>query len=92
MRDSLPKSGPWKNETAFVNLDSVKSTGSHWVCFKKRNKDVIYFDSFGNLSPPSELMKYLGVGSVQYNHERFQTFSTYNCGHLCIQFLHNNNG
>lgn len=89
MRDSLPKTGPWKNESAIVNLDSKESAGTHWCCYRKRNKETLYFDSFGNLSPPSDIMKYLGDGIIKYNHERFQKLS-YNCGQLCLHFLINN--
>ena len=27
------------------------------------------------------------VDEVKYNHERYQDFDTYNCGHLCLKFL-----
>lgn len=87
MRNNLPKSGPKKYESAIVNLDDKNGPGTHWVAYNKKNNDVIYFDSFGNLRPPPELMKYLGVGRVKYNHKQYQNFDTTNCGHLCLKFL-----
>ncbi|KAK9731983.1 hypothetical protein QE152_g13195 [Popillia japonica] len=45
MRDSLPKI-PYKNECAVINLDSVKNSGTHWVCYCKEGNTVHYFDSF----------------------------------------------
>ena len=57
MRDSLPKK-PLINESAIVNLDSTSGPGTHWVCYKKRKNKVKYLDSFGNLKPPNELIKY----------------------------------
>jgi len=40
-----------------------------------------YFDSFENLQPPREVVKYLGH-KIQCNYGRVQDFDTYNCGHL----------
>ena len=91
MRDDLPKNGSNKKETAIINLDDKDSDGSHWVCFKKINNRINYFDSFGNLKPPKELVQYFGRGSkIYYNHDRFQQYNTFECGHLCLNFLYNN--
>lgn len=59
MRDSLPHS-VHVNECAIINLDSISGPGTHWVCYKKLGSLVEYFDSFGNLRPPIELIKYWG--------------------------------
>lgn len=48
---------------------------------------VMYFDSFGNLQPPTDLMKYLGADTVEYNPIRYQEYNTVICGHLCLEFL-----
>ena len=88
MRNDLPKSGPLKYESAILNLDDKDGPAAHWVAYKKRNNQVIYFDSFGNLQPPRDLIKYLGVCStVKYNYERYQDHDTVICGHLCLKFL-----
>lgn len=87
MRNDLPESGPRKYESAIVNLDDKDGPGTHWVAYKKSGNDVVYFDSFGNLRPPKNLMEYLGVGSVKYNHENYQNYDTVVCGHLCLKFL-----
>jgi hypothetical protein len=88
MRDTLPLK-PHKNESAVVNLDSVQSHGTHWVAYKKKNKKVHYFDSFGNLPPPKELIFYLKDCEINYNYKRYQRINSYNCGHLCLDFLIN---
>lgn len=90
MRDGLPKI-PHKNETAIVNLDSKYGSGTHWVCYIKKGKQVFYFDSFGNLRPPLEILRYFGANvGIQYNYERKQGFNSVVCGHLCLEFLKSN--
>lgn len=87
MRDTLPASGPLQRESGIVNLDENAGPGTHWVAYKKTGRKVMYFDSFGDLQPPNELMSYFNVGSVNYNYERYQEFDTIVCGHLCLKFL-----
>lgn len=89
MRNAMPISGPRYRESVIINLDDAEGPGTHWVAYRKRGDNVVYFDSFGDLQPPLELMIYLGVDNVRYNHERYQDYNTYNCGHLCLQFLSN---
>lgn len=89
MRDSLPKT-PNKHECGIVNLDSKFGTGTHWVSYKKSENKINYFDSFGNLHPPYELVKYFGPSAkITYNYERIQSFDSVVCGHLCLKFLCN---
>lgn len=85
MRDELPKI-PRSKECGIINLDSSENQGTHWVAYAKINNYVIYFDSYGNLKPPAELIKYLG-SNIHYNYENIQKDHPYNCGHLCIKFL-----
>lgn len=90
MRDKLPKK-VWKNECGIVNLDISSGSGTHWTAYYKRtnklNKNYVeYFDSFGNLRPPPEIISYLG-NRICYNHTPYQTYNTVNCGHLCLDFL-----
>lgn len=92
MRDELPRDGPWRKESAVVNLDSIHGTGTHWVAYRKDGDSVNYYDSFGDLSPPLELVQYLYKGvtparEITYNYDRQQDFNTVWCGHLCLKFL-----
>lgn len=87
MKDELPKN-IWKNETAIINLDKSSGPGTHWVCYKKLLNSVYYFDSYGNIPPPKELIKYFGSKlKVYYNHNREQPDNSLICGHLCLEFL-----
>lgn len=85
MRDELPKNTE-DIECGIVNLDSSKNEGTHWVAYVKLFNYCEYFDSFGDLKPPKELIKYL-KSNVTYNYSRYQSFDTSNCGHLCLKFL-----
>jgi hypothetical protein len=91
MLDTLPKGGPWKNEQSVVNLQRSSGKGSHWVAFAKHSESVYYFDSFGNLPPPPELIMYWKMSGrrvrVQYNYKRKQPFNSVQCGALCLRFL-----
>lgn len=84
--DKLP-STPKTRESAVVNLDFERNPGTHWTCYKKVNKSVFYFDSFGNLPPPLQLRKYFKGCDIKYNYNREQAFDAFNCGHLCLKFL-----
>lgn len=85
MRDGLPRK-PYQIECGVVNLDSSKNSGTHWVAYGKLNHYIEYFDSYGNLKPPKELIKYLG-SNIQYNYDNLQRNNLYICGHLCLKFL-----
>lgn len=87
MCDTLPKR-PLENESCIVNLEPSSRSGSHWVAIHKRGKHAYYFDSYGDLRPPREIKLYLrDCSSIQYNYERYQSFNSVICGHLCLQFL-----
>lgn len=87
MRNELPMK-PHKREAAIVNLDDKDGPGTHWVAYKKNYNDVMYFDSFGDLQPPIDLIDYFGVGStIKYNYQQYQDYDTVICGHLCLNFL-----
>lgn len=92
MIDELP-TNTHVNECGIVNLDKKSNDGSHWVAYIKNKNHVMYFDSFGNLKPPVQLVNYFyrnGVKSISYNYNKFQKYNSYNCGHLCLMFLYEN--
>jgi hypothetical protein len=88
-RNSLPRK-PWSYECGILNLDTVEGGGTHWTAYIKDHEDAYYYDSFGNLSPPKELISYLHSSSVYYNRQQDQQFGTVICGQLCLQFLYLN--
>lgn len=87
MKNKLP-SKPRNFESIIVNLDNDFGNGTHWVAIKKLNNYALYFDSYGNLNPPLEIVKYLGTNTIiKYNSNTYQPYNTIICGHLCLAFL-----
>lgn len=86
MIDTLPNR-PKEHESAIVNLETSLEEGSHWVCYIKEKNMVNYFDSFGNLKPPPQLLTYLKGLKIFYNRHRYQEWNTPFCGHICLQYL-----
>lgn len=86
MKDNLPTRTK-RIECGIVNLDDSINEGTHWVAYVKLKKYCEYFDSFGNLKPPKELIEYLNTNNIYYNYDRYQNFNAINCGHLCLSYL-----
>lgn len=87
-RDNLPKHCR-KHECGVINLDDFEGQGTHWTAYYKNGNKCHYFDSFGNLQPPIEFIKYIDDKcTIYYNYKKYQNYNTYICGHLCIQFLY----
>lgn len=90
MRDRLI----WKKKTNgkecwILNHGSSRTDGTHWTALAKINNVAFYFDSFGKLPPPIEVIDYLGSNiRLYYNTEKYQSYGTTICGHLCLRFLH----
>lgn len=92
MRDGLPRTSPKTNEMGVINLDSESGPGTHWVAYGKKGGVCTYFDSFGDLKPPSEFLDYMsGFARIKYNYDNLQPFNSIICGHLCLYFLCNYN-
>ena len=61
MRDTLPLH-PFSVECGIVNFNIPNQPGSHWVCYYCNKIDIIYFDSYGQITPV-EIQRYLKTGS-----------------------------
>lgn len=86
MRNTLPRNTPPAlYERGVVNLDIDK--GTHWCAYRKNKNVVISFDSFGSIPPPREVLEYFRGNDIIYNHDAFQSYNSYICGHLCLLFL-----
>lgn len=90
MRDTLSmKRRPAIHECWILNHGSSNTDGTHWTALAKNCNTALYFDSFGRLPPPLEVLDYLGDDvNLYYNVKRYQNYGTTICGHLCLRFLH----
>jgi len=88
MHNMLSTSGAHRNESDIVNLDDATGPGTHWVAYAKRNNRVVYFNSFGNLRPPKELVQYFGnddrVQSHVLSDVRSELLDRCICSFYCI--------
>lgn len=90
MRDKLSKKKKPKTQECWIlNHGSSNTGGTHWTALAKNNNVAYYFDSFGKLPPPLEVIDYMNKSSVQlyYNAKKYQKYGTVICGHLCLKFL-----
>jgi hypothetical protein len=84
MRDELKSLKRSESESLIINYDLSKNSGTHWVLLFIKNKECIYFDSFG-LTPPPEVEQYCsGLSSRQYNSLPIQEPDSVLCGHYCV--------
>lgn len=75
-------------EAGIINLSTRHEKGTHWTAwFKHPNNVACYYDSFGDLLPPTELVSYLTNCNIYYNIERDQQFNSVICGQLCLCFI-----
>lgn len=91
MRDMLLKKKKTRatRECWILNHGSSNTDGTHWTALARINNTAFYFDSFGKLPPPLEVINYLGAKTrLYYNSKKYQNYGTAICGHLCLRFLH----
>lgn len=92
MRNNLPQKIN-NFESGIINIDNKKGSGTHWTAYVKKNNFINYFDSYGNLRPPTEVISYFnsdGSNKIKYNYENYQKKNPFNCGHLSLKFLYKN--
>lgn len=92
MRDTLLKKKRKKRE-CWIHTKKESGTsnthGTHWTALAKINRNAFYFDSFGKLPPPFEVIEYLGDDiHLFYNAKKYQNYGSVICGHLCLRFLY----
>lgn len=92
MRDELINLTPLTNESGVLNLDTSDNRGTHWTCWIKKKKLILYFDSFG-LIPPPEIINYFkklkNYNGIFYNTTIVQPNNSVICGHLCLYIINN---
>ena len=87
-RDRLPDHIR-KKECSIINLDSIKGSGTHWICYTNIDKQMVeYFDPFG-LIMPHDILHYLDTSGkkVIYSQDEIQNRDTVLCGYWCLYYL-----
>ena len=83
-RYALPVS-TYKKECGIINLDDIEGEGTHWVCYRNLEKNLVeYFDPFG-LIMPYEIRDCLltSVKRIIYSQDEIQNRETVLCGYWC---------
>ena len=82
-----PDSGePFEKECGILNFQNHTQGGSHWTAWYKNGKDIVYYDSYGEIPPPA-LSEYLNpYGWIKRSVVITQQGPT-ECGGLCLYVL-----
>ena len=83
--DNLPKT--IKKGAYVINLDEYEDAGTHWIALYVKNKEVVYFDSFGVEHVPKEIIKFIKNKDIIANIFRLQAYDSIMCGYYCIEFI-----
>ena len=87
-RDALPDK-ILKKECGLINLDDIVRQGTHWVCYRNLENNLVeYFDPFG-LIMPYEIRDYLSTSGKKMIHsqDEIQNRETVLCGYWCLYYL-----
>ena len=87
-RNALPES-IHKKECGIINLDDIEGQGTHWVCYRNLEKNLVeYFDPFG-LIMPYEIRDYLLTSGkkIIYSQDEIQNRETVLCGYWGLYYL-----
>ena len=76
-----------KNGAYIINLNEYHDIGTHWVVLYVNNKIVTYFDSFGVVHIPKEIMKFIVRKKIIINIYRIQAYDSIMCGYFCNGFI-----
>ena len=71
-RDNLPNK--IKGGAYVINLDEYSDIGIHWAALYVKNNDITYFDSFGVVHIPKEIIKFIGNKNIKANISRIQAY------------------
>jgi hypothetical protein len=87
--DKLPKRVQYPSCFVINNQPSYQ-TGEHWVAvYFTKNKNAVFFDSYGNNPSFYKLTKFVKNNSkmFEYNHKQIQSYLSEYCGYYCLLFL-----
>jgi hypothetical protein len=78
-----------KNGNFVMNLQNHNESGSHWVAFVKKGKQIYYSDSFGCPPPQNEMnIFHKQHDELYYNKKVVQDINSHMCGWFAMLFLY----
>ena len=83
-RNNLPKI---KDGAYGINLDELKSIGTHLIALYVDDNNVTYFDNFGVENIPKEIKNFIGNKNIITNIYRVQAYGLIMCGYICVGFI-----
>ena len=86
--DRLPSQKPSHVKAYIVNTHNADQPGEHWVALFFKDKEAVYFDSYGLPPLTEDILSFLEFNSVRwtYNHVPVQGQEPL-CGVYCIYVL-----
>lgn len=88
--DQLPErnSSTDNDKYYIINLDPSTEPGSHWVaCFLFKDKDDLYFDSYGFPPFVPHIIRFLSSSNFSFNTTPVQDPLSTSCGQWCLLFV-----
>lgn len=85
-KDKIPKK-IGVNSCYIINLDDSDGEGTHWVLLmnKKKEKTILYFDSFGVKYPPKNILEMTNNKIIVCNNKKIQDINSVLCGYYCLK-------
>ena len=82
---------PQNHSPCIINLDQLKSSGTHWVGCVPGNEiqTLWYFDSYGIWYPHEYYLsvKKHGITNIIFNTAQYQTIDSFLCGYYILYFI-----
>ena len=84
-RNNLPKI---KDGAYVINIEEIKSIGTHCIALYVNANNTVHFDSFGVEHIPNEIEKFIGNKNIITNIYRIQAYDSIMYGYFCIGFIY----
>ena len=75
------------NQSSIVNLADSNKTGTHWVCYRKIDNKIFYFDSYAVSFIPDIIKNQYPKHKFICNIYLIQSIDSNQCGRYCILFI-----
>lgn len=82
------KKGKLENGAYVINMGDSSTNGTHWVCLIVRDKEILYYDSFGEIYP-TDVREFVGGKKIIiYNTDQIQDLKDTSCGFYCVGIIY----